>query len=110
MLISTSAVFHNNNETNASSVWNLAHYSTIGVDHRDHLSSGPTLLAITIFVGFTLSGLFLLWRRYRYANRFIAYINHMCVCVYVWLTLICKYQRGDLPLHHAKPRSHSFGE
>ncbi|KAK4030247.1 hypothetical protein OUZ56_023233 [Daphnia magna] len=69
MLISTSAVFHNNNETNSSSVWNLAHYSTIGVDHRDHLSSGPTLLAITIFVGFTLSGLFLLWRRYRYANR-----------------------------------------
>ncbi|KAI9559751.1 hypothetical protein GHT06_013757 [Daphnia sinensis] len=69
MLISTSAVFHNNNETNSSSVWNLAHYSTIAVDHRDHLSSAPTLLAITIFVGFTLSGLFLLWRRYRYANR-----------------------------------------
>nr|SVE90082.1 EOG090X0BEK [Daphnia sinensis] len=62
-------VFHNNNETNSSSVWNLAHYSTIAVDHRDHLSSAPTLLAITIFVGFTLSGLFLLWRRYRYANR-----------------------------------------
>nr|CAH0104346.1 unnamed protein product [Daphnia galeata] len=70
LLLSSSSLFHNNNETNTSSIWNLAHYSNgVAVDHRDHLSSAPTLLAVTIFVGFTLAGLLLLWRRYRYANR-----------------------------------------
>ncbi|XP_046631548.1 uncharacterized protein LOC124311207 [Daphnia pulicaria] len=68
-LLLSSSLFHNNNDTNTSSVWNLAHYTNRAVDHRDHISSAPTLLAITIFVGFTLAGLLLLWRRYRYANR-----------------------------------------
>ena len=74
-LLLSSSLFHNNNETNSSSVWNLAHYSNHAVDHRDHISSAPTLLAITIFVGFTLAGLLLLWRRYRYANRFICFFT-----------------------------------
>nr|SVE74380.1 EOG090X0BEK [Daphnia barbata] len=69
IVIQQAAIFHSNNETNASSIWNLAHYSKNAVDHRDHFSSAPTILVITIFLGFTLSGVFLLWRRYRYANR-----------------------------------------
>ncbi len=112
LLLSSSSLFHNNNETNTSSIWNLAHYSNgVAVDHRDHLSSAPTLLAVTIFVGFTLAGLLLLWRRYRYANRFIWFCYRSIIgIIHTWDSYIHGIQRGDLPLYYIEPRSHSFSE
>ena len=96
LLLSTLPVIRNNNETNSSSIWNLAHYAISPTDHHDHFSGSSAILVITIFVGFTLTGLFLLWRRHRYANRSSLHLDIIGLLVLIFIPriireVICHY-------------------
>ena len=55
-----------------------AHAISPAANHDNHSVSATTIFAVVIFIGLTVTGFFLLWRRHSYMNRFlrVAYFNN----------------------------------
>ena len=69
-----------------------SHYSIVDHDHGSTTSTA--LLVVIIFFGFALVGIFLLWRRHRYLQRFANIKSKCCEILFpsaIYSHAICHY-------------------